>query len=88
VADDDTVMALRASGRIALTYERDEYPANPNGSVAAIAGVCDEGGTVLGLMPHPEDHVTDRQHPRRSRGERGRSGLRLFENGVRHAKDR
>jgi len=86
VADDDTLHVLRTGDRIALTYEHDTYPANPNGSLAAIAGVCDAGGTVLGLMPHPEDHVTARQHPRRSRGERGRSGLALFENGVRHAK--
>jgi phosphoribosylformylglycinamidine synthase len=87
VAPPATVDALRAGDRIALTYDRDEYPANPNGSIAAIAGVCDAGGTVIGLMPHPEDHVTPRQHPRRSRGEQGGSGLVLFENGVRHAKE-
>ncbi len=31
-----------------------DYPANPNGSPGAVAGICDESGLVLGLMPHPE----------------------------------
>ncbi|MGC8804491.1 MAG: phosphoribosylformylglycinamidine synthase I [Candidatus Ratteibacteria bacterium] len=30
------------------------YPYNPNGSIAGIAGVCDEKGLVVGMMPHPE----------------------------------
>ena len=30
------------------------YPYNPNGSIAGIAGVCDETGLVIGMMPHPE----------------------------------
>jgi phosphoribosylformylglycinamidine synthase len=38
-------------------------PANPNGSAADIAGLCDETGRVLGLMPHPERFVTWTQHP-------------------------
>jgi phosphoribosylformylglycinamidine synthase subunit PurQ / glutaminase len=47
--DDATLARLRAEDRIVLTY-RD----NPNGSVADIAGVCNEGRNVVGLMPHPE----------------------------------
>ena len=43
---------------------------NPNGSVADIAGVCDATGVVLGLMPHPENHVVARQHPRHRRDRR------------------
>ncbi len=39
------------------------YPANPNGSVADIAGVCNKRGNVLGLMPHPENHIYPWQHP-------------------------
>ena len=31
-----------------------EYPRNPNGAPEAVAGVTDETGLVLGLMPHPE----------------------------------
>ena len=39
------------------------YPANPNGSQNAIAGVCDPTGRILGLMPHPEKFVDITQHP-------------------------
>ena len=73
------------SGLAALTYASAEYPANPNGSELDIAGLCNPAGNVLGLMPHPENHIFPWQHPRFHRGERGLSGLRLFENGIRHA---
>ncbi len=77
-------------GYVALTYIRSPdsqsgYPLNPNGSILDIAGVCNESGNVLGLMPHPEDHVFSWQHPRWHRGEGGMDGLRLFKNGIRHA---
>jgi len=92
VADAVTIAALQTADGIAFTYGTPDgndamgaYPANPNGSTHDIAGVCDEGGTVLGLMPHPENHVVPRQHPRHTRGERGGSGLPLFVNGVRFA---
>jgi len=52
--------ALAASGQVVVRYAG----ANPNGSVDAIAGVCDATGLVFGLMPHPENHVLARQHPR------------------------
>ena len=38
-------------------------PYNPNGSDGDLAGLCDETGRVLGLMPHPERFVTWTQHP-------------------------
>ena len=80
--------ALAAAGQVALRYAGDG--GNPNGSVADIAGVCDPSGLVLGLMPHPENHVIDRQHPqfRRRSDTRSTTGLALFEQGVRHAKER
>lgn len=71
---------LRAEDRIAFRYEADSYPANPNGSVDEIAGVCDSSGLVLGMMPHPENHVTSRQG-RAIAGAAG-SALPLFRNGV------
>jgi phosphoribosylformylglycinamidine synthase I len=76
--------SLGAAGQIALRYRS----TNPNGSVDDIAGVCDPSGVVLGLMPHPENHIVARQHPRHSRGGGGPEhlGLRLFHNGIRHAK--
>jgi phosphoribosylformylglycinamidine synthase I len=64
-----------------------DYPANPNGSIMDIAGICNPQGNVLGLMPHPENHIFDYQHPRHTRGEKGNSGLSLFENGVKYANE-
>jgi phosphoribosylformylglycinamidine synthase I len=57
-ADDVTLDALEASGRVALRYVDDAgratTAANPNGSLRSIAGITNERGNVLGLMPHPE----------------------------------
>lgn len=39
------------------------FPHNPNGSVAAIAGLCDPTGRLFGLMPHPEAHLFPWNHP-------------------------
>ncbi len=47
--DPDTLAALRAEDRVVVRYVD-----NPNGSVDDIAGVCNEGRNVVGLMPHPE----------------------------------
>jgi phosphoribosylformylglycinamidine synthase subunit PurQ / glutaminase len=92
-AEPQVIEQLRRSGRIALVYAGPEgapadgaYPYNPNGSAADIAGICNEAGNVLGLMPHPEDHLFDYQHPRWTRGETAGLGLPLFANGVRYAK--
>ncbi len=75
----------RDTSRTVTARERAGYPANPNGSVDDIAGICNEAGNVFGLMPHPEDHVFPQQHPRWSRGEAGGLGIHLFRNGVRAA---
>ncbi|MBN1937442.1 MAG: phosphoribosylformylglycinamidine synthase I [Anaerolineae bacterium] len=88
-ANDDALVQLQAQGQIALTYVNADgsqaaYPANPNGSIADIAGVCNARGNVLGLMPHPEDHISTEQHPQRKQANRG---LTLFENGIRYAKE-
>ena len=76
--------SLAAAGQVALRYRA----GNPNGSVDDIAGVCDSSGVVLGLMPHPENHVIARQYPGSTRGAPGALGLALFEQGVRYAKER
>ncbi len=52
VADAETVAELEGEGRVVFRYTD-----NPNGSVADIAGVCDAGGRVVGLMPHPEHAI-------------------------------
>ena len=75
------VLRLRRSRRAPLAF-----PANPNGSQGAVAGMCDATGRVLGLLPHPERHVLPTQHPRWTRtglAPEG-DGLALFRNAVRH----
>lgn len=66
-----------------------KYPFNPNGSVHAIAGLCDPTGRVFGLMPHPEAYLYPENHPvwdkqkfESSLPDKG-LGLSLFENAVR-----
>jgi phosphoribosylformylglycinamidine synthase len=61
-ASPDTLERLRANDQIALCY-CDETgavtdAANPNGSAASIAGVTNEAGNVMGMMPHPERRST------------------------------
>jgi phosphoribosylformylglycinamidine synthase len=85
--DEHILHALQGDGLVALTYGDANgaplgYPANPNGSMGNIAGLCNRAGNVLGMMPHPEDHILPWQHPRWHRGECGMLGLRLFANGV------
>jgi phosphoribosylformylglycinamidine synthase len=51
----ETLDRLESAGQVLLRYARGE---NPNGSERDIAGVCNEAGNVIGLMPHPE-HAVD-----------------------------
>lgn len=60
-ASGETLARMEANGQIAFRYcdeaGRVTPEANPNGSIANIAGVTNEAGNVLGLMPHPERAV-------------------------------
>lgn len=92
LADEKFYDTLVRNDQIALRYAlpngdvaNGEYPYNPNGSIGDIAGVCNPLGNVLGLMPHPENHVLPYQHPCWTRGESGHLGLRLLEQGVKYA---
>ena len=86
---------LRENGQIALRYARPDgapaagqFPANPNGSINDIAGICDPTGRVFGLMPHPEAYLDQTNHPRWTREpwrEEG-AGLRVFRNAVEQVK--
>ncbi len=85
--------ALARNRQVALHYATEDgrraqgaYPANPNGSEEDIAGICNVAGNVLGLMPHPEDHIVPHPHPRWMRAARNRLGLPLFINGIRYAR--
>ena len=61
VADEATVQALEAEGRVLFRYASPEGKLDPawnlNGAINAIAGIANERGNVLGMMPHPENHV-------------------------------
>ena len=65
-----------------------KYPANPNGSINAIAGVCDPTGQILGLMPHPEKIVEITQHPNWRRGNVEAKGGFIFEGMIKFAKQK
>jgi phosphoribosylformylglycinamidine synthase len=84
---------LRAAGQLPLRYAPLDgadgapvpFPANPNGSQADAAGVCDPTGRICGLMPHPERHLDPTHHPHWTRlrelpseGE----GMAVFRNAV------
>lgn len=55
VASAETLAALEANGQVVVKYAG----SNPNGSLRDIAGVANESGTVVGLMPHPEHAVEE-----------------------------
>ncbi len=96
----DVLARLEEQNQVILRYAlpdggtaQGEFPHNPNGSVADIAGICDPTGRVAGLMPHPEafNHWTN--HPdwtlqREIVGRRGGDfseegdGIRIFRNAV------
>ncbi|UFN42591.1 phosphoribosylformylglycinamidine synthase subunit PurQ [Nocardioides okcheonensis] len=67
VADEATLDRLEGEGRVVARYLDD----NPNGSLRDIAGISNERGNVVGLMPHPEHAVEDLTGP-------GTDGLGFF----------
>lgn len=91
----ETLRRIEENGCVACRYvdpltgaPSQRYPTNPNGSVHAIAGLCDPTGRIFGLMPHPEAYLYPENHPhwdlQQLKGtlpEKG-LGLRLFENAV------
>ena len=89
-AMDASVDTLAAAGQVAVRYVGPNgeagagFPWNPNGSVGDVAGLCDPTGHILGLMPHPERHISPCHHPQWTRrpsvGEG--DGMRLFRRGV------
>lgn len=92
IANQGVLRQLETNDQVALRYASADgqpaqgaYPANPNGSCTDIAGICNPQGNVLGLMPHPENHIFTYQHPQWTRGITAGSGLPLFINGVQYA---
>jgi phosphoribosylformylglycinamidine synthase subunit PurQ / glutaminase len=87
--DETTLHKLDANGQIVLRYTNSNsevgYPANPNGSQADAAGICDESGRVFGLMPHPDRHLFPTNHPqwtRKSHLPEHGDGFAVFQNAV------
>jgi len=98
--DQKLLERLEDAGLVALRYAdpatgepTSRFPHNPNGSVAAIAGLCDPTGRIFGMMPHPEAHLFPWNHPHYARqaivgtapseGE----GLAIFRNAVAFARE-
>ena len=73
VADERTLDALEAEGRVVARY----LGANPNGSMRWIAGITNAAGNIVGLMPHPEHAVDDLCGP-------GTDGLGFFTSVLAH----
>ncbi len=67
-----------------------KFPNNPNGSLNAIAGLCDPTGRIFGLMPHPEAFLYPENHPQWPRQKLDGNlppqglGLKIFQNAVNH----
>lgn len=88
-ADQSTIDAMKSHGQIALQYSASD---NPNGSMAHIAGICDQSGLIFGLMPHPERYTNWHTHPFWTRlAEQKRQseplGLQMFRSAVEHARE-
>jgi len=82
--NDDVLKRLHAQGQVVLQYSDSDYrepcmsyPENPNGSIDAVAGICDETGRLFGLMPHPEAYLHRTNHPRWTREDLPEEGMGL-----------
>ncbi len=98
--DENVLAKLRLNKQIVFQYvdpstgkPTQAYPLNPNGSVDAIAGICDPSGRVFGMMPHPEAYNSPYNHPdwihQRFEGslpEEG-LGLQIFKNAIAYIRD-
>jgi phosphoribosylformylglycinamidine synthase len=95
VEDRSVLERLKVEGQVVFRYADPEtglptmdYPHNPNGSLDAIAGICDPTGRIFGMMPHPEAFHSAYNHPHWLRQKiEGRlpkegAGMRIFRNAV------
>ena len=101
VAAPEVIERLVANRQVVFRYAdangtpaKGVFPANPNGALDDIAGICDPTGRIFGLMPHPEGYNHFGNHPDwprqkvcakrqgKSLEETMTTGIRLFENGV------
>jgi len=102
-AEPGVLQRLHEKGMVAAKYVEGEIsswqnlPYNPNGSLDDIAGITDESGKILGMMPHPERAIDFTQLPnwtslREKYGRRGLEmpsegpGMKIFRNGVEYCR--
>lgn len=89
----ETLQKIEAQKLVAFRYvdglgnPTQEYPANPNGALNAIAGITDPTGRILGLMPHPERFIRKIQHSNwRRMPDLEPQGLPIFQKMVQYIK--
>ncbi len=94
VASDSVIAEMEKLNLVTLRYSDAEgtiatsFPANPNGSINSIAGICDPTGRIFGLMPHPEAFLSPFNAPdwqkRQIAGElpKDGDGVAIFRNAV------
>ena len=91
MAEEEGINNLEYGNRVVFRYANandlpadGKFPDNPNGSLNDIAGITDETGLILGMMPHPERHLDPTNHPRWPREglKKMGDGSKLFENAV------
>jgi phosphoribosylformylglycinamidine synthase I len=93
-ADENTINEIVNQGYVVFRYcdksgkPTQHYPENPNGSLSAIAGICNREGNVMALMPHPERYVRQDQHPnyRSTSSDFVPDGLKIIQSIVNYAK--
>jgi len=92
-ATEDVIKEVEKQKLVTLRYVDEKgnptqkYPYNPNGSLNAIAGICDPTGRILGLMPHPERFVKKEHHPNwRRMNIKTPHGLPIFKNMINYVK--
>ncbi len=94
VGSDSYLERLREANQIVLQYVDEDgrptmrYPQNPNGSIDAIAGICDPTGRIFGNMPHATAYLSPYNHPYWTRlmvegslPEEG-GGVQIFRNAI------
>ncbi len=95
LASEEVIRQIETNGQVVYRYcdtqgvPTQEYPANPNDSMRAIAGITDPTGVIFGMMPHPEDFIRPEHHPNWRRGmvPDKPDGLRFFEQIVLYARE-
>ena len=93
MAADDIIRKIVENDQVVFVYVKPdgspamgEYPYNPNGSILDIAGICNEHGNVMGLMPHPERAVYAWQLPEKI-GDGYADGFPIFREMIGYIKE-